>query len=78
MQRSDTEVSVACGFAQQVYALDAASGETLWAFRTENWVSSSPAAVGGMVFVGCHDYKVRAADPPGRLTTARVTTCMRL
>ena len=28
------------------YAVSAASGETLWTFRTENWISSSPAVYG--------------------------------
>jgi serine/threonine-protein kinase len=61
-----------------VYALDAATGEKLWAFATGGWVSTTPAVVGGTVFVGSRDGKVRIADPPGRLATARVTTCMRL
>ena len=64
--------------AHQVYALDAASGGKLWEFATGGFVDSSPAVVGGMVFVGSDDNKVRAADPPGRLTTAGVRTCMRL
>ena len=64
-----------------MYALDAASGVKLWEFETGGSVYSSPAVVGGKVFVGSYDGyddgKVRVADPPGRLTTARVTTCMR-
>jgi outer membrane protein assembly factor BamB len=74
----DTEGSVACGFANQVYALDAASGGKVWEFWTGSLVYSSPAVVGGTVFVGSNDKKVRGADPPGRLTTAGGRTCMRL
>ena len=59
-----------------MYALDAASGGKLWEFETGDRVSSSPAVVGGTVFVGSDDNKVRVADPPGWLTTARVTTRM--
>ena len=69
-----------------MYALDAASGGKLWEFKTGGPVHSSPAVVGGTVFVGSNDKvfvksrdgKVRGADPPGRLTTAGVRTCMRL
>ena len=61
-----------------MYALDAASGDKLWEFATGDRVNSSPAVVGGTVFVGSDDNKVRGADPPGRLTTAGVRTCMRL
>ena len=75
--RWDTEGSVACGVAHQVYALDAASGDKLWEFFTGNDVCSSPAVVGGTVFIGSDDGKVRGADPPGRLTTAGGRTCMR-
>jgi outer membrane protein assembly factor BamB len=35
-----------------VYALDAASGQPLWAFHTDNEVMSEPLVVGGRVFVG--------------------------
>ena len=61
-----------------MYALDAASGDKLWEFETEGPVQSSPTVVGGTVYVGSNDNKVRVADPPGRLTTAGVRTCMRL
>ena len=61
-----------------MYALDAASGDKLWEFGTWNSVSSSPAVVGGTVYVGSWDHKVRAEDPPGLLTTATVMTCMHL
>jgi outer membrane protein assembly factor BamB len=60
-----------------VYALDAASGDKLWEFATGASVTSSPAVVDGVVFVGSWDNKVRVSDPPGWLTTARVRTCMR-
>ena len=61
-----------------MYALDAASGAKLWEFETGDSIYNSPAVVGGTVFVGSFDNKVRGADPPGRLTTAGVRTCMRL
>ena len=70
--RWDTEESVACGVAHQVYALDAASGDKLWEFETGDGVVSSPAVVGGTVYVGSNDNKVRGADPPGWLTIAGV------
>ena len=76
--RWDTEGSVACGVAHQVYALDAASGGKLWEFATGGDVISSPAVVGGKIFIGSRDSKVRVADQPGRQATARVRTCMRL
>ena len=61
-----------------MYALDASSGAKLWEFRTGGGVHSSPAVVGGTVFVGSNDDKVRGADPPERLTAVGVWTCMRL
>ena len=61
-----------------MYALDAASGDKLWDFRTNGPVRSSPAVVGGTVFVGTLGDKVCGADPPERLTTADVRTCMNL
>ena len=61
-----------------MYALDAASGDKLWEFETGDEVLSSPAVMGGTVYVGSDDTKVRGADPPGRLTTAGERTCMRL
>ena len=76
--RWDTEGSVTCGVAHQVYALDSASGEMLWEFTTGFYVHSSPAVLGGTVFVGSNDNKVRGADPPGRLTAVGVWPCMRL
>ena len=64
--RWDTEGSVACGVAHQVYALDAASGGKLWEFETGDLVNSSPT-VDPTVYVGSiGDTKVRGVDPPGR------------
>ena len=57
-----------------MYALDAVSGGKVWEFATDGQVYSSPAVVGGTVFIGSGDGKVRGADPPGRLTTAGVRT----
>ena len=53
-----------------MYALDAASGNKSWEFEIVG-VVGSPAVVGGTVFFGSGygwepDFKVRAADPPGR------------
>ena len=61
-----------------MYALNASSGDKLWEVETGGTVHSSPAVVGGTVFVGSYDHKVRVADPPGRLKTARARTCMRV
>jgi outer membrane protein assembly factor BamB len=74
----DTEGSVACGVANQVYALDAASGVKLWEFETGRDVNSLPAVVDGTVVVESGAAGVSVADPPGWLTEARVTTRMRL
>ena len=40
------------GFDGYVYALDAATGERLWRFNTYGWIDSSPAVVGGVIYVG--------------------------
>ena len=61
-----------------MYALDAASGGKLWAFATAGAVRSSPVVVGGKVFIGSEDCKVRVVDPPDWLATARVRMCIRL
>ena len=60
-----------------MYALDAASGGKLWEFETGGDIYSSPAVVGGTVFVGSYDNKVCGADPPERRTKTRVGTGMR-
>ena len=75
--RWETEGSVACGVAHQVYALDAASGGLLWHVDTGGARWTAPAVEGwGPVFVGSlGDRKVRVADPPGRLTVAVVAPC---
>ena len=74
----DTEEGIACGVAHQVYALDAASGDKLWEFETGKSIHSSPAVVGGTVFVGSADHKVCGADPPKWLPAVGERTCMRL
>lgn len=43
-----------------VYALDAARGEQRWRFHTNVSVWSSPAVVGGVVYVGSYDTHVYA------------------
>lgn len=45
-----------------VYALDAATGQLVWSFRTDNVVHSSPAVADGMVFVGSFDTYFYAID----------------
>ena len=63
-RRWDTEGSVACGVARQVYALDAASGDKLWEHETPGPVTSSPA-VGPTIYVGSiGETQVRLVDPP--------------
>ena len=46
----------------KMYALDAATGKLRWAYRTGDWVISSPVVVGGTVYVGSGDHKVYALD----------------
>ena len=42
-----------CGFvAGTVHALDAATGAERWRYETDSYVSSSPAVVDGIVYVG--------------------------
>jgi outer membrane protein assembly factor BamB len=43
-----------------VYALNTANGAELFRFRTGAFVDSSPAVVGGMLYVGSGDGKVYA------------------
>jgi outer membrane protein assembly factor BamB len=43
-----------------VYALDAKTGAKLWSYATGNSVSSSPAVVNSVVYVGSYDGKVYA------------------
>jgi FOG: WD40-like repeat len=45
-----------------LYAVDAATGEREWAFQTDDGVDSSPAVAGGTVYVGSHDYNLYAVD----------------
>jgi outer membrane protein assembly factor BamB len=48
-----------------LYALNAATGETLWHYETGGAVDSSPALVDGVVYVGSDDhyvYALRASD----------------
>jgi outer membrane protein assembly factor BamB len=45
-----------------VYALDAASGEPRWTFRTGNVVHASPAYADGVVYVGSWDGDLYAID----------------
>ena len=45
-----------------VYALDAATGETVWRTATGDWVMSSPRAVDGVVYVGSNDGCMYALD----------------
>jgi len=43
-----------------VYALDRATGEQLWRFKTGYSVFSSPAVVGAVVYVGGYDNYIYA------------------
>jgi outer membrane protein assembly factor BamB len=45
-----------------VYALDAATGDVRWTYTTGDQVDSSPAVAGGTVYVGSNDHKVYALD----------------
>jgi len=46
----------------QLYAVDAATGQTNWTFKTNNKIRSSPAVVGGRVFFGNLDGYAYAVD----------------
>jgi outer membrane protein assembly factor BamB len=54
-----------------VYALDAATGALVWAFRTGNAVNSSPAVANGIVYIGSEDRNFYALNA---MTGARVWT----
>jgi serine/threonine-protein kinase len=43
-----------------VYALNARTGDKLWSYTTGNIVQPSPAVVNGVVYVGSYDYRVYA------------------
>jgi len=43
-----------------VYCLNAATGDLIWNYATDNLVGSSPAVAGGYVFVGSYDHRVYA------------------
>jgi outer membrane protein assembly factor BamB len=45
-----------------VYAIDARSGQRVWAFRTGNVVHASPAVVDGTVYIGSWDTYLYALD----------------
>ncbi|WP_162224569.1 outer membrane protein assembly factor BamB family protein [Halorussus amylolyticus] len=45
-----------------LFALDADTGDTRWAFEVSDWISTSPAVVGGRVYFGDDDGHVRALD----------------
>lgn len=38
-----------------VYAIDAATGQQKWTFKTEDTISAAPIVVDGVVFIGSHD-----------------------
>ena len=46
----------------RVYALDRATGDQQWTFKTERMVFSSPTVVDGTAFVGSGDGRVYALD----------------
>jgi len=45
-----------------VYALDVATGKTIWTFKTKGQVKSSPAVVNGVVYIGSLDSTMYALD----------------
>ena len=46
----------------KLVALDAATGETQWSFEVADWISTTPAVVGGRVYFGEKTGHVRALD----------------
>jgi outer membrane protein assembly factor BamB len=59
---------------RKVYALNAATGATIWTATTGGPVRSSPAVVDGMVYVGSADGKVYALNAATGATRWTVTT----
>ena len=47
---------------QNVYALDASTGDELWSYTTGGPVESSPAVVNGVVYVGSQDHNLYALN----------------
>jgi eukaryotic-like serine/threonine-protein kinase len=49
-----------------VYALSASTGTSLWKYTTGNFVRSSPAVAGGVVYVGSWDHNLYAFHLPNQ------------
>jgi len=47
---------------QNLYCLDAYTGEKIWSFKTEYRIASSPAVVGGRVYIGPDDGYIYCLD----------------
>ncbi|NLE07814.1 MAG: PQQ-binding-like beta-propeller repeat protein, partial [Dehalococcoidales bacterium] len=45
-----------------LYAVDASTGELRWKYQTGSRVTSSPAVVDGVVYVGSEDGKIYAIE----------------
>ena len=58
----------------EVYALDAASGEVYWRYATDHAVNSSPAASDGVIYVGSDDGHLYALDAAGGTLLRRYKT----
>ena len=52
------------GADNNLYAIDAATGQQRWAYKTEYWVVSSPAVIDGVVYVGSTDGNIYALGNP--------------
>ena len=58
----------------KVYALNAATGAKMWSYTTDDYVSSSPAVVNGVVYVGSglkDGNSTPSTPPPGPSCGAR-------
>src|SRR5262249_14897082 len=45
-----------------LYAVDGATGQAKWVFKTGGWINPSPVVTDGMVFIGSDDKNLYAVD----------------
>jgi len=46
----------------RIYALDAATGSTIWSYKTGDWIAAPPVVVDGVVYVGSYDHTFYALN----------------
>ncbi len=52
------------GWDNNLYAIDAATGQQLWLYEVGGAIGSSPAVIGGVVYVGSWDFNLYAIGNP--------------